>query len=124
MFRSRRFLLWLLPVLLLIGICFPLVDVLDGPDQIGARGDCTAEEHLCSNGFHGCLTAESGRNVRRKAPVPADRSLNRGHEAIPATGTGIRRSDSTAGETVVLLARGWSFLRRSALPPRAPNRAV
>jgi hypothetical protein len=124
MFRSRRFLLWLLPVLLFVGVCFPLVDVLDGPDQLGARGDFTAEEHLHSSANHGCLAAESGRGARRKAPALVARVAKRSAKSVPAARPSIRSGDPSANEAVVILERSWPFLRRSAPAPRAPDRLV
>ncbi len=124
MFRSRRFLLCLLPVLLLAGVCFPVVDVLDGPEILGTRGDFSAEEHVHSGAYHGCLAVESGKGLRRRIPTLSAKAPKRSPKIVSPRKSEIRGNGVLTGEAVVIMQRGWPFLRRSALAPRAPDRVV
>ena len=123
MLRSRPFLLWVLPVLLFAGICYPLVDVFDGPEQETARGDFTADEHPHSLASHSCLMAETARKSQGRVSARAlERAKNAAESAVVLLNSiQLNVRGGSPGEAVVLMDRRWQFLRRSALNPRAPN---
>jgi hypothetical protein len=123
MLRSRIFLLWIIPVLLFAGVCYPLVDVLDGPGQLGMRGDFPADEHTFPHSGYCCVAAVAAKGSRWKTQGKTTQAFKYSPGSVAAISNPLSEkiADSSTNETVLLLDRRWQFLRRSALEARAPD---